>query len=73
MLPTWPASGCVCDVLYKSDGVAHIAVEDYDYDVEDHEDEEMFEEGLVISIPEPNDAPAFNLERECAQKSAKSG
>ena len=54
----------VCDVLYKNRSVTHIVGEDYDYD--DHQDEEMFEEGFGIVIPATasNEVPVFNVEIE---------
>ena len=53
---------CLRVIFYKSDGVVHIAVNDYDYDEEDNEDEEIFKEDLAVSIPGPNDVPVLNLE-----------
>ena len=49
-------------MFFKSYRVAHVAVEDYNYDKEDDKNEEIFEESLASSIPGPNDACAFNLE-----------
>ena len=40
----------VSNVLYKNRSVTHIASEDYDYD--DDKDEEMYEEGFGIVIPQ---------------------
>ena len=54
----------MCEILYNSDGVVHIAAEDYDYDENQDEDEEIFKEGLAASMPGTNDAPAFNFEME---------
>ena len=52
----------VCDVLYKSRSVTHIAGEDYCYD--DDQDEEMCEEGFGTVIPATasNEVPVFNVE-----------
>ena len=52
----------VCDVLYKSRSVPHIAGEDYD----DDQDEEMHEEGFGIVTPTiaSIEVPVFNLEIE---------
>ena len=46
---TQPDAGHVRDVLFKSDGVVHIAVEDYVYIEEDNEDEEIFDESFATS------------------------
>ena len=54
----------VYDVLYKSGGVAHITVEDCNYDEKDDENEGIFEEGLATSISRSKKATAFNLEIE---------
>ena len=60
----------LCDVLYESGDVVHIAVEGYDYD---DEDAKILEESLSTSIAGPSDAPIFNLEIEnVLKKSAKS-
>ena len=60
----------MCDALYSSDGVVHIAVKNYNHDEEDDENIEIFEV-LATSIPEPNDAPVFNLEIENVLKKVK--
>ena len=61
----------VCDVLYSSDGVVHIAVEDYNHHEEDDEDKEIFREGPATSVFELNDALVFNLDIENVLKKVR--